>query len=386
MTGGTKAHQARTRHHGRMLLCALAAALATTGCSATRGTEPSAPAGFYGRVEPAAPMTTDRAAHRATLLADGTVLITGGITAGELGLDSAERYDPATDAFRPTGRMISVRAGGHAAIRLRDGQVLVAGGWAGSVVTATAELYDPRTGRFTRTGSMRTARTDMAAALLTDGTVLLAGGYDGRTALAAAEIYDPADGTFHPTGSLAMARTSVAGAVLPGGRVLVAGGQGTGTTVLASAEVYDPATGAWQQTDPMTTARYKAGATALPGGKVLVLGGSDARDWAGQYRTAEVFDPATNRFRPTAEPMRADRFKIVNAVASLADGTVVVAGSDALVETYDPIGNRFRPARGQLDGAYQFATATTLADGRVLIAGGYPPDIKPTAHSWLFSP
>jgi hypothetical protein len=43
-------------------------------------------------------MTVDRAAHQATLLADGNVLITGGFTGDEVGLDSAEIYDAAKAA------------------------------------------------------------------------------------------------------------------------------------------------------------------------------------------------------------------------------------------------------------------------------------------------
>ncbi len=72
-------------------------------------------------------MSVERAAHAATLLPDGRVLVTGGIRTGEVGLDSAEFHDPETSQFTPAGTMTSVR-NSHAAVGLPDGRVLVIGG------------------------------------------------------------------------------------------------------------------------------------------------------------------------------------------------------------------------------------------------------------------
>jgi hypothetical protein len=44
----------------------------------------------------------------------------------------------------------------------------------------------------------------------------------------------------------------------------------------------------------------------------------------------------------------------------------------------------FATATGEVADEYQSATATAIADGRVLIAGGYNPSIDPTASTWLF--
>jgi hypothetical protein len=117
-------------------------------------------------------------------------------------------------AFAPTGDMNTGRIL-HTATLLADGRVLIAGGVIGSYpsITATAELYDPRTGMFTATGEMTTARRSHTATLLPDGRVLIAGGH-GLVSLAAvcqpsscgelasAELYDPATGTFARTGDM----------------------------------------------------------------------------------------------------------------------------------------------------------------------------------------
>jgi len=327
-------------------------------------------------------MTVARAAHSATALRDGRVLVVGGI---EDAAGSAELYDPASGRFAPAGRPTVAHAGDQTATLLPDGRVLLAGGWDGARVTAAAELYDPASGRFTATGLMRTPRSASTATLLPDGKVLVTGGWDGGRFLASAELYDPASGRFTPTGGMAGPRGIHAAAPLPGGRVLVTGGDRAKGEVLAGAEVYDPASGRFTRTRSMTEARHKLAAVSLADGRVLVVGGSDDRDWRGQLASAELYDPASGRFAPTAT-MHAARFKLTEAVVRLPTGKVLVAGGDPRAEVYDPRRGVFLQSAGGVDAERQFATATALPDGRALILGGYDPDIRPTAAAWVWQP
>ena len=92
------------------------------------------------------------------LLADGKVLVTGGDAVEKPGvgggrLASAELYDPASGTWSATASMVAVRDYGFTATVLADGKVLVAGGmaevprWvAPGALVASAELYDPGSG------------------------------------------------------------------------------------------------------------------------------------------------------------------------------------------------------------------------------------------------
>jgi Kelch motif len=329
-------------------------------------------------------LTVPRAAHTATLLPSGEVLIAGGCAVDGCETDerarTTELYDPRT-GFRPGPSLLSPRVG-HVAVGLRDGSVLIAGGWTGPEPTAAAELYRPGRG-ITRVGAMTVPRGGFSATVLADGRVLVAGGTDGERTLRSAELFDPRLGRFRATGSMRFPRSAHAAARVRGGRVLVVGGSQDGK-VWASAEIYDPRSGRFRVTGRMTVPRHKHAAVPLRGGSVLVVGGSNAADFRGRYRSAELYDPTQRRFvrvGAMAEP----RFKLPDAVVRLPSGGVLVAGGGRRAELYDPAARRFRLV-GDAGGTFSFATATLLRDGRVLVAGGYDDRIAVTSHAWVAAP
>src|SRR5205823_3578857 len=90
----------------------------------------------------AASLTTERDAHTATLLPDGTVLVAGGANMPPQWLASAERYDPTTNTWSSAGTLATARAF-HTATLLQTGAVLVTGGYGGTTWqgTTSSELY-----------------------------------------------------------------------------------------------------------------------------------------------------------------------------------------------------------------------------------------------------
>ena len=287
----------------------------------------------------------------------------------------------------PTGNMHAAR-GGATATLLKNGKVLIAGGEAAReganqsltwTYYASAEIYDPATGKFANTGSMTAARADATAVRLADGRVLIAGG-DGcwdpkhctniqgeaANSLLSADIYDPATGKFTRTGSLtADVSTDQAAVLLPDGKVMMA-------IYGPAAELFDPTTGEFTSSG-RTGSSPPNTATLLLNGKVLVTGDSSV---------PLLYDEATGKFTkislalPPGTPSAA--YKDGSAIrrgnvytATLLNDGRVLLFEDGYLETYDPAtGTCADVGFISPGGDWVYPTATLLADGRVLFAGG----------------
>lgn len=233
------------------------------------------------RVDAVAEMVNPRAYHAAVRLGatqldegdvqltddthKGKVLVTGGQQDRNTyaSQQSAELYDPATNAWTPITPMLASRRT-HAAVKLNDGRVMVVGGSScppgvGSTSCREpdpqAEIYDPITGAWIPTdpiplyvGPSMTPPT----AVLADGRVLVVGHDRSSWGTSAAAVYDPTSNTWTETPSMvhpdrhpatvSAALIDDSHALFSGdcgdlcGGVLVAGGDGAET----AAEVFLP--------------------------------------------------------------------------------------------------------------------------------------------------
>jgi len=182
-------------------------------------------------------------------------------------------------------------------------------------------------------------------------------------------------GTFTRTGPMSINPISGHSATLLNtGQVLIAGGLGQ----YRAAQLYDPATGAFSLTGMMVYSCDDA-ATLLANGKVLFAGGEG--DECGRSSSAELYDPATAMFASTGNMAVRRSWHTLTLLPggmvlaaggetdSCSGNGCMFAGSVASAELYDASRGVFVPTGGMTT-ARETHTATLLRDGNVLMAGG----------------
>jgi hypothetical protein len=192
---------------------------------------------------------------------------------------------------------------------------------------------------------------------------------------------------FTPTGSLNEARGLHTATLLSDNKVLIAYGSNssaytdaTGYVGLSSIEVYDAGTGTFTEiVGEDGVGIFGHTATLLPNGMVLLAGGFLNNFWGYGGSTSEngagLYDSATGVFSGTGN-MIANRGG--HTATLLANGKVLIAGGAdqdqtgtglTSAELYDPSTGTFTQTGSMAVGRF-LHTATQLQNGKVLIVGG----------------
>jgi len=136
----------------------------------------------------------------------------------------------------------------------------------------------------------------------------------------------------------------------------------------------DCGTRGWLNPPPMRTRRQLHSMTVLPDGRVLVAGGYNRDTPSMNSMTlAELWDPNTGLWTPTGSMNVARRD---HTATLLADGRVLVAGGSltgddaySSAEIYNPATGAWTPT-GRMNTPRAYHAAVPLPDGRVLVVGG----------------
>lgn len=343
-----------------------------------------------------ATMAYARAGHHATLLFDGSVVLSGGVGRDGHGVAPIERYLPAGDASSPTARFELADPGGttldarsvlgHTATRLKDGRVLVAGGAPASTSAVAFEgavMLDVE-GRVMGKPLLLGGgpRAYHASVALPDGRVLLTGGcleLNGSACamdrtLDSAVLYDPATDAFSDAPALSVGRAGHTALLRSDGLVLLVGGQAEGGSV-PLVEVYDPT----EQRGSLLAGPAGA-AVRLDSG--LVVGLNDATGPSALVSAWSGRDDGVVAL-PSLPSRRSD-----GTVTALEDGSVLLAGGwdgAALASTSVILGGDPRGAVTAIEGFLAHGhTATRLLDGTVLLCGGSDLTGPSSAHASVF--
>ena len=133
----------------------------------------------------------------------------------------------------------------------------------------------------------------------------------------------------------------------------------------------------WTRTpNTMSDPRWAAAFTLLAGGERGLIAGGYSFPADRCVATADEFDPKTRRFIPCRGRLHIPR-NFAHA-SLLADGQVLISGGYNTVlgtlntaELFDPKTQTFRLLPSRLGAPRELFTATTLANGTVLLAGGF---------------
>jgi N-acetylneuraminic acid mutarotase len=322
----------------------------------------------------AEPLAEPRWGHTASVLPDGRVLIVGGVhpvhrnVRDELEtLASVEIFDPASGAWLAGPTLHTARAQ-HAAIVLADGRVLVLGGVALKVFPRAdrvpgGEIFDPVTSAWKAIRPPPAEIALPALALLHDKRVIAVGMSDDPAGPEIAEVYDPSGDSWQRVAAPPWRRLGATATVLVDGTVLAEGGSTAGMELpdgRPDAAIFNPATGSWRTIAPLPMGTFGQTSTLLSDRRVVVVGSGGTA----------VFDLAMERWsraRNPAEP------RIGHVAVALRDGRLLVVGSaqcdgGGSAELFDPSIGRWQNL-GRIPDAGDL-TATRLLDGRVLIVGG----------------
>ncbi|WP_083283182.1 kelch repeat-containing protein [Humibacillus sp. DSM 29435] len=343
------------------------------------------------------------------LVATGAMVATAFVVASPAGA-SVAAPTATISGWAATAPLSTARAR-HTATRLADGRVLVAGGVSSKAVLSSSEVYDPGTGTWQAAADLPVAVADAAAVTLPDGTVLVAGGAGTAT-----ELYNPATNVWtvgppmpEPTYSTTFAAT------LPNGHIFVLGDiaaeynpanrtwralgaapamtrpSNNDTTMLASGDVvtlrameysccmpgapmtgpsvYHWATDTWTTlpVPPVNPGDRNVTVAALPNGNVMLGGGVLNYLWFPQSAgTVMEVDPTTGSWTIDAGTLYSG-----DVLVSLPNGSILATGGSSTADVdhvYSPTARTWADVPGRNS---DHATLTPLANGTVLAAGGY---------------
>ncbi|TAG83578.1 MAG: hypothetical protein EAZ24_02890, partial [Burkholderiales bacterium] len=348
---------------GRILITGVSAGSANTSVHAFT------PSTSFCDTASIASMNERRRHHTATVLPTGRVLVVGGRNPPSEPIDSAELYDPATNAWTLIDAKMRHGRSGHTATLLADGRVFVSGGLATNQSGGTSfdepEIFDPATQTWENSGIAGVpASVAGVATLMTSGKVLLVGG--GQTVNFKGDCAGPlnaqslvVDVAMRTTQAATLANAGCDGvlALLPSGKILFAGG-GTGI----SSDVFDPATNTWTGAGLMSTFRGRASATHLPTGEILVSGGVALEPSS----SADIYNEATASWRREANLASP---RAAHSSALTLNGSVALFGGFGPVSANaETITLNLAPASAQQPTISTFTT--TLSPTTALFATG----------------
>jgi hypothetical protein len=305
------------------------------------------------------PMDTSHSSH-------GTVLLPGlRMMLLDWGLPGNVFFDVRTRIWSGAPHFAPHDSDSMGCYLLPDGRLIRIGGGKQTLVFNNVSVFTPSTDTWSSLAPMKHLRSRPAVAPLLDGNrILVVGGNDGTGGLPSAELFDLAANTWTDVPDMALSRDTAQAITLSSGKVLVFGGSSDLSTVL-----FDPASGTWSAGGMLQRSASLSLAVLLPSGKVLDVQGENASI------ISQIYDPTTDTWSD-GPPLSSGGVRDSGSATMLANGRVLVAGgspnSMTIYDTTDlfDLGPGRWSAGPSLPVARASPSVTALPSGAWLIAGG----------------
>lgn len=213
-----------------------------------------------------------------------------------------------------------------------------------------AGIYDPKTNTWSPAAPMIQGRSQPRAITLTSGEVLVVGGmagWEGGTELATAELYDASKNKWTAVPAITQPSAALQLARLTDGRIAAM----IPTPGVTALQILDPVTRTWTRVaNPTNDAGWAC--APLAAAELLLIGAKGAE----RYRTGEGWNAIAG-----APP------EVGLTATTLTDGRVLVAGRwmlGAPAALFDPTNSTWRVIEGQ---TYDMPRVLPLTNGRALL-------------------
>jgi N-acetylneuraminic acid mutarotase len=285
------------------------------------------------------------------------IYVMGGYFPSAYGYNQTQEvYDPQTNSWQfranlPIGRSDMMVAS-------YGDKLYAIGGWnlnLGGTYTYTNE-YDPVANNWITRTSMITPVSGAGVVVVTKtliatDTIYILGGFTHSKQSGAVQKYDPISDTWSLGSPMSVPRSEL-GAVILDGKIYAIGGVTANGVTTNTVEIYYPITDTWKIGPSLPEVRASM-AVAVRQGQIYVVGGTD--HWSSvnpgnPKNTAFVFDPGTNSWSTTVNPMPTSR---TACRAAVVNDIIYV------------IGGKGDPGAGSANEAYPFqpiSSTTTISD------------------------
>ncbi len=246
-------------------------------------------------------------------------------------------YPYNADMNRLSEQNLTMQRFGHASVLMADGRILIAGGISrSSNPLSSTEVFDPYTRRF-ESGPQLEEKRSFAAAALLNNSVYICGGSRGFRRLSSCERLSATDSTqIQPMNE---SRSSLAMVAFKN-KLYAFGGLDVKERVLvwlSSVESYEPNKDLWSYAKPMSIPRVQSAASVL-GNRIFVCGGLTNGDVP--LKSCERYDRSENKWETIANMTKARRGHRLVTV----NGRIFALGGyppEKSVEMYDPINDEW---------------------------------------------